>query len=327
MNQSIIAAAVAAAVVAVPAANAGVQIYGQVHVSIDMLDRDGFSSEDQWNVMSRSSRIGFKGTEDLGNGMSLIWKAETGYDFADGSAWGSSGRNAYIGLAGDWGAFLYGRHDSPYKMAWYSTGVDMLGDTLADGNAMSGAAENRFSNAIAYVSPNMNGLTFAAATVPGEGGGEGGSETGLADGYAFAAMYSNNGLKLAAGKEDATDVTSTDNDDRWFFGAGFTMDAFTIAANYVDDSKNYDGGKKKSINVAGSYAFGNNKLIATYAKDDHEWISDEDGWAIGLTHALSKRTTAYAVYATSDDDSGQTDNLNAEENSSSGFSLGMIHNF
>ena len=89
MKKSILAAAIAAAVAA-PAANANVTIYGKVHVSIDSYDgsvynwpgKDGYWDEDsanvdQWQVKSRASRIGFKGTEDLGNGLSLIWKAET----------------------------------------------------------------------------------------------------------------------------------------------------------------------------------------------------------------------------------------------------------
>ncbi|OOZ36214.1 porin, partial [Solemya elarraichensis gill symbiont] len=208
MKKAIIAAAVAA-LIAASAANAGVTVYGKVHVAIDYFDDDSSGWDDsQWQVKSRASRIGFKGTEDLGNGMSLIWKAESGYDFADGGAWNAA-RNAYIGLTGDWGTFLYGRHDTPYTMAYYSTGIDAMGDTAMDMNGLGAFHEVRASNAIAYVSPNFNGLTFAGAIVPGEGGPQG---DGLADMWSVSAMYSNNGLKLAAAYEDLECEADTASD-------------------------------------------------------------------------------------------------------------------
>jgi predicted porin len=76
MKKTLIAAAVAAAVAA-PAANAGVVLYGKIHVSIDYLDAetsarcsgDGTTPGGGFNVCDRTSRIGFKGSEDLGNGL------------------------------------------------------------------------------------------------------------------------------------------------------------------------------------------------------------------------------------------------------------------
>ena len=180
MKKTLIAAAVAAAVAA-PAANAGVVIYGQLHIALDYLDADLSTSgvSKVWEVNSRTSRIGFKGSEDLGNGLKAIWKLENTVRITDtGSTFGShngarghwgSARNAYVGLASDWGTVLVGRHDTPYKMGFYSTGIDMLGDSIIDANSMYGIVEVRADNAIAYVSPNMNGLTVAAAIVPGEG--------------------------------------------------------------------------------------------------------------------------------------------------------------
>ncbi|OOZ39101.1 porin [Solemya elarraichensis gill symbiont] len=301
MKKSIIAAAIVAA----PAANAGVTIYGKVHVSVDYID-DG--SDNVWSVTSRASRIGFKGTEDLGNGMSLIWKAETGYDFADGNAWSKdsggtpNGRNAYIGLTGDWGTFLYGRHDTPYKMGYYATGIDMMGDTIMDMNSYAGFDEVRASNAIAYVSPHMNGLTFAGAVVPGENTP---TQTGLADKWSVSAMYKNSGLKLAAGYEDL-DSGNT----KFLIGGSYTMSNLTVALAYEDD----DGEDSKSLGAAVGATFGNNKVVLNYANYDQS-SGETDAWGIGLSHSLSKRTSAYAAYA---------DN---ETSDKSGLSFGMIHNF
>jgi predicted porin len=360
MKKSIIAAAVAATV-AFPAANAGVTIYGKVHVSIDHISSEGWydlteyntgwaSNQNRsdswdtslWQVQSRASRIGFKGTEDLGNGLSLIWKAETGYDFADGGAWNAA-RNAYIGLTGDWGTFLYGRHDTPYKMGYYATGIDMMGDTIMDMNQI-GFNEVRASNAIAYVSPNMNGLTFAGAIVPGEGAG---GDDGLADSYSLAAMYSNNGLKMAAGYES---LGSGGDNSKWLVGGSYTMNAFTLALAYEDHEVNQNDAQ--TLGIAASYTFGNNTLVVNYANQDSDEILDIENypssysnqnlvpvngdatqWGIGLTHKLSKRTSAYAAYASIDAD-GSGENTDPSEGGSfaadaslDSFSVGMIHNF
>ncbi|OOY54003.1 porin [Solemya velum gill symbiont] len=311
MKKSIIAAAVAAAVAA-PAANAGVTTYGKVHVSIDHYDYDDCcnSSFDysEWRVKSRASRIGFKGTEDLGNGLSLTWKAETTYDFADGSAW-DSGRNAYIGLAGDWGTFLYGIHDTPYKMSYYAGGIEMMGDTVLDfgEHGAIDLSHVRAANAIAYVSPNMNGLTIAAAIVPGEGNNFD-NGTGLADAVSVSGMYSNNGLKLAAGYEDLGD-----DDEKFLVTAGYTMNNVTVAGLYQD----YEDDKTALLSVG--VAMGNNNFVVKYGQTDwRDGYPTSTVWGIGAEHKLSKRSTAYIGYATSDDmyDDGR-----------STFSAGMIHNF
>ncbi|OOZ51053.1 hypothetical protein BOW39_00065 [Solemya velum gill symbiont] len=329
MKKSILAAAIAAAVAA-PAVNANVTIYGKVHVSVDNIDgdmynwpgEDGYryddsiSDIDQWQVKSRASRIGFKGTEDLGNGLSLIWKAETTYDFADGSAWGS-GRNAYIGLTGDWGTFLYGRHDTPYKMAYYAGGVEMMGDTIIDfgetGYLDSTYSRVRASNAIAYVSPNMNGLTIAAAIVPGEGNNFD-NGTGLADAVSISGMYSNNGLKLAAGYEDLGD-----DDNKFLVTAGYTMNNFTIAALY--QNADFEDQDIDTVLLAGSYSMGNNTFVAKWGrtKDSYEDGTRATVWSLGAEHKLSKRSSVYVGYTNADE--------NYQDDSMDGFSVGMIHNF
>jgi predicted porin len=145
-----------------------------------------------FDVVSRATRLGFKGTEDLANGLKAIWKIELQVDIADrggscaagldsiyslgsptlnqGNITGNcdtadfiTARNAYVGLAGGWGTFLVGRHDTPFKM---STGkLDLFADTLADYNSTVGFVDIRTNSAIAYVSPSWSGLSFAGALV------------------------------------------------------------------------------------------------------------------------------------------------------------------
>ena len=331
MKKTLIAAAVAAAVAA-PAANAGVTIYGQIHASIDYLDAqtsavcsgNGTTPGGGFNVCDRTSRIGFKGSEDLGNGLKAIWKVESAVNIADGGwaggSWGSA-RNSYIGLAGDWGTFLYGRLDTPYKMAWYSTGIDMLGDSFMDVNSLYGFQEWRRDNAIAYVSPNMNGFTFAGAVIPAEGA-PNPNDDGLADSYSIGLMYSNNGLSLAGGFEDTTGETGVDSQN-WFVGAGYSMNNFDIAANYADQELGATDYQAYAVSMA--YTMGNNKLIGTIGGADWD-VDDGIGYGVAVQHMFSKRTSAYLGYSS-------TEMLDAHRTAqflgtdSEAISFGMIHNF
>ena len=129
MNKKLIAVAIAAAVAA-PAAMAGdTTMYGKVHMSIN-------NSNDAWYVSDHAARWGVKGSEDLGNGLKAIFKYEVSYDVDEGGAFGSA-RNSYLGLAGGFGTFLVGRHDTPAKVAFYAAGNERLGDSIIDLNGAS----------------------------------------------------------------------------------------------------------------------------------------------------------------------------------------------
>ena len=83
MNKKLLTAAIAAIIAAPTAALANdVTVYGVAHLSIDYLSSD-LEGVDGFDVASRASRLGFKGTEDLANGLKAIWKMEFQVDMAD----------------------------------------------------------------------------------------------------------------------------------------------------------------------------------------------------------------------------------------------------
>ena len=107
--KKLIAAAVAAAVIAPAGAiAAGPTLYGKLHMSLDNLDNNGSSTAgnkyDEWALSSNSSRIGVKGSEDLGNGMKVGYLIEWGISM-DGDDSELTQRNRAITLSGDWGDF------------------------------------------------------------------------------------------------------------------------------------------------------------------------------------------------------------------------------
>ncbi len=364
MKKKLLTLAVAAALpMAAQAANAEVTIYGKLHASIDYVDYDAnnttigaggapYDRDSQWDVTSRASRLGFKGSEDLGNGLKFIWKVETQMSITDGGTFGF--RNTYVGLAGGWGTFLYGRHDTPVKM---STGkLDIFADTIADYNIGSqtggfgGFIDIRANDAIAYVSPNFSGLTLIGAIVPdadANAAGTGDGSGDLAGGYSLAAMYSNGGLFIAGGYENVDNLADETFDadlSHWRIGAGYDFNNFHIGgvyqqadgafAGFVDASGNFIDFKTYTIN--GSYKFGNNVVKAMWLRTD--WDDDitildgagtdttdsTDSWAIGLDHNFSKRSKVYVIYADSDINLHTT---NFGLQGQKGISMGMVHSF
>jgi predicted porin len=368
MNKKLIAMAVAAAFAA-PAAMADAVIYGKAHVSLDMNDVefDGDTVTDNYEVNSRASRVGLKGSEDLGGGLKAIYQVEMGFDWDGGDQQDSAGdiglsqRNTFIGLAGGWGTFLVGRHDTPAKVAFYAAGNERLGDSIIDLNSgvVGVFTEVRANNAIAYISPNFSGFTFAAAAVPGEESGADGvnnSSDGLTDHYSLGVMYSGNGLKASVGYEEFDNQgpnlrilngkvplgslgylgqpEGADEGDITVLqvGASYTMNNFSVGAHYqdtdIDDSDvNAGDAEYTAWAITGKATFGNNAVSLVYtwadAEIDGDDVADSDGWGLAAEHNFSKRTKVYAAYAMGEVDFDDTD-ADFDEDV---FSLGMIHSF
>ena len=212
MKKNLIALAVASAIAAPVAFADAPVVYGQVNMALQQtsakiagtsVDNDGTSVDDV------ASRLGIKGSEDLGNGLKAVYKMEFSVPVGSSSTIGN--RNQYVGLAGGFGTVLMGRHDTPTKMI---QGADLFNDGVADNGAMAGGLgafgkgmENRVNNVLAYVSPSFSGVKLIAAFVPKETGGDGTEESSLTDLMSFGLTYGSakKGLYLAAGMDMASD--------------------------------------------------------------------------------------------------------------------------
>jgi predicted porin len=194
----------------------------------------------------RANRIGVKGSEDLGNGLKAIYQVELGLNLSakdNNIPSGSNGisyRNSFIGLAGNWGTFLVGRHDTPLKI---STGkLDQFSDTMADYNGTVGFDDIRADNVIAYISPSFSGFSFAGAVVAGGGATAGAganiNEDSLAGAFSLAAIY-NNGPFYASAAYESLDKDMFMNSATSLAGSGACFDVNgdpTLSCNYVGDS-------------------------------------------------------------------------------------------
>ncbi|SIO06654.1 Outer membrane protein (porin) [Sulfurivirga caldicuralii] len=352
MKKQIIAAAIAAAVAA-PAAMAGAPtVYGQINMSLDHVSiKDAHGYKDKTNggvrVTSNASRIGVKGSEDLGNGLKALYKIEWGVD-VDGDKGRSkykatesiSARNAYVGLGGSFGAVLLGRHDSPFKMA---QPTDTFNDGYGDNGRMAGllglygaGGELRAGNVLAYVSPSFNGIKFVGALVPNEELGVANKESGLTDIYSAALMYGSKkkGLYLSAAmtNADKNSVDGTHSYSEYRLSAQYTMGDLMANVMYQDFDtskvKAANDGSNWQINLA--YTMGAATLKGKYSSVDYDVKSQKDAsaYGLGVDYALGKKTTAYVEYVATDNYSAEADAYAIGKKAEDTYvSVGMIHKF
>ena len=343
MKKNLIALAVAGALAVPAAAMAEATIYGKFHMSVDMYDNGGNGTEEAGGVAvsSNSSRIGFKGSEDLGSGLSAIWQTESTIDVAsDGSS--LSGRNSYLGVKGGFGTLMAGRHDSPVKTLGRK--VDLFGDQVGDSRSIirgrfAGADyDQRNSNMIMYVTPAMGALQGAIQYVPDENEEDTTDVTTLS----IAGWYNAGPLYVGLGyNENQADDNSPGYEDETvvrLVGA-YQMDALKVTALYqaAEGVDNVDQDADAYGLGAAFKMGGGNTIKGQY------YMLDADGdeastMAVGFDHAMSKQTSIYAAYALSDNDDGLTVTPwggTGHESLASGvdgedasvFSLGMIHKF
>jgi len=121
MKKSLIAMAIAAVAAAPMAANAAGTVYGQLQAEITQIDNDTADGS-AINMDDRArGRVGFKGSEEVGGGMTMIGKMEFKVDTADGTAGATDAsltkREMMVGLKQGWGTFSMGRLKSAYKYA------------------------------------------------------------------------------------------------------------------------------------------------------------------------------------------------------------------
>jgi predicted porin len=376
MNKKLLTAAIAAALAA-PAAMAEVNVYGTMHLATTSYDGDLDETADAWDISSHESIIGFSGSEELSGDLTAVWAIELllSASDADNDTTGEAGVGywaSWVGLTGSWGTAVVGRHDTPLYIS--TAGLDIFSTTIADYNGNGaddepvgtgdlglpllsvqglGFVDLTVDQAIAYISPSMNGLTIAAAIV--QPGMDSGATTGVphdadgfAEAYSIAALYSNGPFFASVAYEKlnedlvqellgassltmltlpTTTVTLTtaldiDDEDRWRVGLGYTANGLHVGFVYEDQDHAVEDVDAKRWQLSGSYTFGNNVVKAMYGQNDIEVGSadfDIDQWAIGLDHNFSKRTKVYAVYTDVD-----TDDFEADWD---GFSLGIVHKF
>ncbi|MDD2663449.1 MAG: porin [Dechloromonas sp.] len=330
MQKKLIALAVAGLASAGAFAQSNVTVYGVADMYVGSFKTDNMERSTQVNSGGLAgSRIGFKGVEDLGNGLKALFTMEyaLNLDNAQSDAVNGNGtgigqaRQGFVGLTGGFGTAVAGRlqtagYDWQGKTdVLHGTAIDPL--NAVQGGSInapsfligsgSGAIAARANNAVAYISPSFGGVTVALnrAYVAEESGAKDAETNAIAN--LISVSYDNGPLYVGGVYANldgqAGGLTAADRTD-WALGAGYDFKVAKVTATFQkskdkvwNDESNtaWSLGAAVPVSAAGT-------IHGSFAKStlkNSAGINNDVGiksWTLAYTHALSKRTTAYAGY-------------------------------
>ncbi|MGI4855508.1 MAG: porin [Janthinobacterium lividum] len=272
MKKSLLMAAMLSAFATAAHAQGSVTLYGVLDQSIGWQNNAGGKS--LINTSSgamQGSRWGLRGTEDLGNGLKVIFVLENGFDLGNGESLQGGrmfGRQSYVGLSSsEFGTLTLGRqYDmlvdfvSPLTVAARTTGG--IGAHFLDMDNLDNS--NRANNAIKYTSANYGGFSFGATVSPGGIAGSPGKNLV----WSMGANYANGPLVLAAAylKSKDPSFSALSGISKNLFGESNSNTLATLVSGKQD----------YRVAAAGaSYTFGAARIGAVYsdAKQDMTVLS------------------------------------------------------
>jgi len=217
MKKSLLALAVLGTFSGLASAQTSLTLYGIVDAGVQYEKGTVRAGDERlWRLESgrqSSSRIGFKGSEDLGGGVTGVFTLENGFNIDDGRFTTTDtlfNRQAWVGLNGGFGSVKLGRQQTPLYYA--VNAIDPFGINLA-GNAQlffgSGLYARdpllRTSNTINYTTPNISGFSAQVAYSFGETAGD----TTVNRQTDAGISYANGPLNVQLAYHDGNNVTVT----------------------------------------------------------------------------------------------------------------------
>lgn len=360
MKKKIIAGAILGVLSGAAFAQSSVTIYGLIDAGLVVERKNVLTGQTTTKLdggVINGSRIGFKGTEDLGGGLSAFFTIESGFTADDGqNQQGKTlfGRQSFVGLTGGFGTVKLGRQYSLYDNALGAT--DPFGNGLAGrspnlvGRAGAGSANAyaaRFDNAVQYSTPSFGGLTADAQYAFGESAGDSGKKRS----WALAVNYVNGPLALRAAHHNSNNSGWTaattvpvapenlgSNHKFSLVGGSYDFGPAKLHALYsLNKSTAAVGGaieqKSNDFLVGVSAPFGAHKVFASYIYKKDKTDNQNNGaqqLGVGYTYDLSKRTTVYAAYAAVKNKNQAKYTVGNATNIGTGtqaFNLGLRHAF
>jgi len=374
MNKKLVAVAVAgllAAPLAAQAQTANVTLYGRLNLTMEAVSGQQVQAElpasaapvnrTVYRVSTNSSRLGVRGSEALGGGLSAIFQIESSIN-ADSGGGTLAGRETFVGLQGTWGTFKVGNFLAPYddihpifgNVPTLTTSILSTAALWAQGSQSkdNGAFDARLGNSIRYDSPRIAGFLGSIQIAQADT-----SNSTLAQQQRHAyvlstgGFYSNGPFQAGIAYEANTKVRCNGCNDwamsiagNWNFGVvkvGGVFERIEYGfANNSDLTRNFWG-------VSLTAPVGPGELFFHYgdagdgsgpagSKVGQIAAGDSTGaanWSVSYTYALSKRTLSYAGFVQTRNDSNAAYNFNINPYTvvnganASGFVMGLVHFF
>jgi predicted porin len=342
MNRKWLAVAIAG-LFAVPAGalaqQSSLQIYGRANLGLDHYQAKGGTDPTQdrdgrVRVFDNGSRLGFRGTEDLGSGLRAIYQIETGVNVDNGSNTGQAGatngstgfwasRDSFVGLDSNYGRLTFGRQSLYYQNgvnAQFSSNYINTEVPWTDGRQLgrvsTGVAISRTSNVVQYTTPTFGGVNGTLSYSPNpqeavQGGGTSdtdGAIWGLTLRGTFGPVY----VQGDVGWNDAnTNLAANAQQKATLYKLGGSwgyMPGARVGLIWVRTDTNNQGG-----------------LVPGLAAGDDV---HQDGWAVNWEHTFGA-TMVMAQYGWTGDMKGcnaATATVSCTDSSSTGFMIGGRYN-
>jgi len=358
MKKSLLALAVLGAFAGAATAQTNVTVYGVVDAGIAR--ETGGANGSVWNLASgvqSGNRLGFKGTEDLGGGLKANFQLENGFNVDNGGLRQGGalfGRQAFVGLSGNFGAVNFGRQYDPLFLALdsidpFGTGLSgsatnlmaagTFGSTATVVGAGAGVAATgdvRVNSAVTYSTPNFSG--FTATGLYGFGEQAGSASNGRT--YSLSGNYANGPLTGVLAYSNNKNNAGSNTTKVTLLGGTYNFGIATAHLGY-ETEKNDVGADYRDWLVGVSAPVAGGTVLASYIDRTGKSASTNLGgkqYAVGYTYSLSKRTNLYTSYAhikndsaannvVGDASSGGANSVPNAGKSSSAFAVGVRHTF
>jgi predicted porin len=285
-------------------AQAESKFYGKMNVSVEYAD-ESFGDTQVIKLNSNASRLGVKGSEDLGSGTKVVYQAEYQTD-VDGNGAPFSQRDTYLGLAyKGMGTVKMGIMDTPLKKS--KGNFDLFNDVYDMKAAFAG--ENRLANSINYTSEKFGALQASVSYIMKE-------TDGVDDGISASLVFNEGDIYAAVAIDDKT---KTDDTSTIRGTVIYTMGDIRLGAlvNNVDKTDTADDELGFGANVA--FTMGANTAKFQFLTSDQGGATGGTMVTFGVDHKLAKSTKAYAYVDLTDSDVDNTD--------ATGISVGLEHKF
>jgi predicted porin len=296
-------------------AQSSVNVYGRINTTVES-QKTGDTSTSVMN--SNSSYLGFRGTEDLGNGLKAGFQLEGNFGSDNGAGFNFQ-RHSEVNLSGSFGTVRMGK----FNVGSYLATADYISmhnhDTGTSADALYAYVFPE-GNQLSYRSPEFGGVTaefnygfgekktrtVAGGNVIGLPGGVGavqGTEKGAFD---AALNYANGPLGLGLGytRAESKRFGDTQKEQQLGLRASYTINSLTLGAYYQYykvDSEAFDT-KRHAYRLAAMYTLGASEFHANVGRAQ-SYKGDFDGfktsatqWTLGYNYNLSKRTKVYGYF-------------------------------
>jgi predicted porin len=266
--------------------NDALTVYGRANVSFQSND-EGDADGRYTDVVSNSSRFGFKGFADLENDLEVFYQLEFGIDLADFDEGDDAvtNRNQVVGLRGNFGEVMLGRYDTFLKDSQGK--IDEFTDYEADLKSLF-RGENRPDNTLTYYSPAFNNIKFGMTYIASD------DEDGD-DGVSFGLLYGDAKLK----KTNFYAAIAVDRDV-----ANYDIEQLSVATKFGDVRVGAAVQQFESINglydgdgylVSAAYPYNNWVFKGQYQSVDESGDTDAS-FSFGADYFFSDDTRVYAWF-------------------------------